>query len=93
MTLHQDGALQALDLVAGLIRERGGEAAVLAALREARENHQRVMASQQRPGPVQSTTLPCPLIAFSFACRDSGDPSRAQDWVLLTPVATADELR
>jgi hypothetical protein len=52
----QEGALQALDLVAGLIRERGGEAAVLEALREARDSHQRVMASQQRPGPVRRPT-------------------------------------
>ncbi len=61
----QEGALQALDLVAGLIRERGGEAAVLEALREARDSHQRVMASQQRPGPVHRPP-PMPLLTYTY---------------------------
>jgi len=47
-----DGAMKALDLVTHVIRERGGgEQAVLAALKAARENHQRIMASHERPGP------------------------------------------
>ncbi len=71
MLVLQEGALQALDLVAGLIRERGGEAAVLAALREARDSHQRVMASQQRPGPVRCQPDPAaPVASRIFTAAD-----------------------
>lgn len=46
-----EGTMKALELVTDLIREtRGGEGAVLQALKEAKENHQRVMASRERPG-------------------------------------------
>mmetsp|Transcript_47215 Transcript_47215/g.114994 ORF Transcript_47215/g.114994 Transcript_47215/m.114994 type:complete len:154 (+) Transcript_47215:157-618(+) len=58
-----EGTMRALELVTDMIREtRGGENAVLEALKEAKENHQRVMASAERPGenwvllrPVGST--------------------------------------
>ncbi|EKX35430.1 hypothetical protein GUITHDRAFT_165965 [Guillardia theta CCMP2712] len=47
-----DGTLKALAMVTDVIRERGGgEKAVLEALKNARENHQRVVASSARPGP------------------------------------------
>jgi hypothetical protein len=53
-----EGTFEALRLVTEVLRAQGGETAVFAALRAARENHQRVQMSAERPGPGWVLAVP-----------------------------------
>jgi hypothetical protein len=53
------GTFEALRLVTDVLRAHGGEKAVFDALRDARENHQRVQMAAERPGPNWVLAVPC----------------------------------
>lgn len=75
-----DGAMKALDLVTQIIRQTGGgEQAVMDALKNARDQHRRVIASQDRPGPEWKLLQPAGS-SEELAAKESllGDAGRDQ---------------